>query len=190
MTRVLFIFTLTLTVSLSFAQKKDNRLQKQVESLVQGFGGTVGIYIKNLKNSKVVTINADTVFPTASIVKLPILLGVMDKINQGELSYHQNLRYRDSLLYEGVDILGSFKDTEHIELSKVMMLMLTMSDNTASLWLQSLAGGGLRINAILDSLGYKHTRINSRTPGREAIRNLYGWGQTTPREMAQLFESI
>ena len=71
-----------------------------------------------------------------------------------------------------------------------MMLMLTMSDNTASLWLQSLAGTGTRINAILDSNGLQHTKVNSRTPGREANRTQYGWGQTTPREMVMLMEKI
>ncbi len=70
------------------------------------------------------------------------------------------------------------------------MLMLTTSDNTASLWLQSLTGGGLRINQLLDSLGMTATRVNSRTPGREANRNEYGWGQTSPREMAMLMEKI
>jgi beta-lactamase class A len=114
----------------------------------------------------------------------------MDKINRGELSYHQSLTYRDSLLYAGVDILGSLKQDEKIELGKVMMLMLTMSDNTASLWLQSLAGTGTRINQILDSLGFIHTRVNSRTPGRENHRTLYGWGQSTPREMSEIFERI
>ncbi|HWJ29721.1 MAG TPA: serine hydrolase, partial [Flavisolibacter sp.] len=31
---------------------------------------------------------------------------------------------------------------------------------------------------------------NSRTPGREAARKEFGWGQTTPREMATLMEMI
>jgi len=93
-------------------------------------------------------------------------------------------------LYPGVDILGSFKNNEKIELSKVMLLMLSLSDNTASLWLQSLAGGGVRINELMDSLGMKVTRVNSRTPGREAERNEYGWGQTSPYEMAELMEKI
>jgi len=172
------------------AQKIDKKLQREIEETIQGFNGNIGVYIKNLKNNKIVSINADTIFPTASMVKIPILIGIMDKINRGELDYHQVLRYRDSLLYAGVDILGSFKDTEKIELSKVMMLSLTMSDNTASLWLQSLAGKGTRINEILDSLGFQYTRVNSRTPGREANRNQYGWGQTTPKEMAMLMEKI
>jgi beta-lactamase class A len=185
----LFVIALLTLVSLS-AQKTDRKLQKQVEKLIAGFNGDIGVYIKNLKNGKTVSIHADTIFPTASMVKIPILIGTMDKINKGELEYHQTLKYRDSLLYAGVDILGSFKDTERIELSKVMMLMLTMSDNTASLWLQSLAGTGTRINQILDSLGFQYTRVNSRTPGREENRKAYGWGQTTPKELAALMEKI
>ena len=183
---------LLLICSLSFmilaAQKTDKKLQRQIEDLITGFNGNIGIYVKNLKNGKTVHINADTIFPTASMVKIPILIGVMDKINKGELAYHQNLQYRDSLLYAGVDILGSFKDTERIELSKVMMLMLTMSDNTASLWLQNLADKGTRINELMDSAGFTHTRVNSRTPGRESNRTQYGWGQTTPYEMAVLMD--
>jgi beta-lactamase class A len=42
----------------------------------------------------------------------------------------------------------------------------------------------------LDSLGFIATRVNSRTPGREAWRSQYGWGQTSPREMANLVEKI
>jgi beta-lactamase class A len=173
-----------------FAQKVDKKLQKEVEDAIKGFNGNIGVYIMNIKNDKTVMVNADTTFPTASMVKIPILIGIMDKISEGELGYRQNLTYRDSLLYAGVDILGSFKDTEKIELGKVMMLSLTMSDNTASLWLQSLAGKGVRINQILDSLGFRNTRVNSRTPGRQTNQSEYGWGQTTPKEMGTIMERI
>jgi Beta-lactamase class A len=184
---VLFLFTIC---SISYAQKKDRKLEREITEAIKGFNGNVGIYCINLKNNKTVSIHADTVFPTASMVKIPILIGIMTKINRGELDYHQELLYRDSLLYPGVDILGAFRDTSKIELSKVMMLSLTMSDNTASLWLQSLAGTGERINQILDSLGLKVTRVNSRTPGRREAQMMYGWGQTSPYEMASIMKMI
>ena len=175
----------------TFAQRTDNKLQKQVEYLIKGFNGDIGVYVHDLKHNKIVAINADTIFPTASIVKISILIGIMNKIQNHELDYHQRLIYTDSLYYsEGDDILSNFKDSSTIELSKVMMLMLTISDNCASLWLQGLAGGGTRINQILDSLGYKATRVNSRTPGRENYRSMYGWGQTSPREIAAIMENI
>ncbi len=185
----ILFFALFILINTS-AQKADKHLQSAIQNLVNDFHGQVGVFVHDLKKNKIAAINADSVFPTASMIKIPILIGIMNKMEDSELQYHQSLVYKDSLLYAGVDILGSFKNNEKIELSKVMMLMLTMSDNTASLWLQSLAGGGSRINEQLDRLGVKNTRVNSRTPGRESNRTEFGWGQTSPREMAALIEKI
>jgi beta-lactamase class A len=183
-----FIFVVALVPAQ--AQKVNKKLQHALETLTTGFKGDVGIYVKDLHTGKFASINADSIFPTASMVKVPILIGIMDKLNKGELKYHQELTYKDSLFYAGSDLLASLKHNEKVELSKVIMLMLTTSDNTASLWLQSLAGTGTRINQILDSIGYTATRVNSRTPGREAGRDKFGWGQTSPKEMATMFEAL
>ena len=172
------------------AQNINKKLQKNVQALVNDYKGDIGIFIKSLKTGKVVQINADTVFPTASIVKVPILIGIINKIKLGELSYHQEFSYNDSMLYAGVDILGSFKNGEKIELSKLIMLMLSMSDNTASLWLQKLAGTGTAINVLMEKNGFVSTYVNSRTTGRENDRTQYGWGQTTPKEIAVIFEKL
>lgn len=179
---------LLLMVTAAFAQT-DKKLNTQLQAVIKGFNGQVGIYVQNLKTGKTVAINADTLFPTASMIKVSIQCGLMDKIEKGELKYNQKLGYRDSLLYVGEDILGSFKDKDTIQLSKVAMLMITMSDNTASLWLQKLVTGAY-INNWLDQNGFKVMRVNSKVAGREAIRKRYGWGVTTPYEMCRLFTMI
>lgn len=190
-----FLFILlgliVLSVEPAFSQtlKEDNKLKAQLQQLLKGFNGDAGIYVQNLKTNKYVAINADSIFPTASMIKIPIMIGTFDKIRQGTLKYEQDLVYRDSLHYDD-GIVGSLRDSAKIPLSQVMMLMCTISDNTGSLWLQALSGGGKRINTILDSLGFQVTRVNSRTPGREANRNQYGWGQTSPREMAKLLTML
>ncbi|MGZ5285577.1 MAG: serine hydrolase, partial [Flavisolibacter sp.] len=51
-------------------------------------------------------------------------------------------------------------------------------------------GTGRAINHLLDSMGFVHTRVNSRTEGRLEYWRKYGWGQTTPKEMAMLMQSI
>ncbi len=187
----IFLFLLLATCSLHLnAQREDRQLKAGLQQIMANFHGIAGVYVKNLRTGKVVLINADTVFPTASIVKIPIFTGILSKMQTGELNYDSEFVYKDSLYYAGSDILGSFKANEKIPLKKLIMLMLTTSDNTASLWLQGLAGGGTRINQILDSMGLKDTRVNSRTPGREGNRNIYGWGQTTPREMGTILEKM
>lgn len=186
----LFLGLMLLCCMPALAQKTDRKLEKKLTEAIGDFNGEIGIYVKDLKSGKTVAINADTVFPTASIVKIPILMGITHQIMNGQYTYDSVVSYDTSYLYRGEDILGEFKDGGNIRIKKLIMLMLTTSDNTASLWLQALSGTGTRINQIMDSLGYRQTRVNSRTPGREASRAQYGWGQTTPREIANLLESI
>ena len=83
-----------------------------------------------------------------------------------------------------------FKDSSATEVSVLAALMMAYSDNTTSLWNQALAGGGEQVNVLMEKYGLKDTRVNSRTKGREEIRKIYGWGQTTPREMATLVSKI
>lgn len=191
MKKVFICFICLLSLFKSFSQHKDKKLEAAVFKLIEGFNGQIGVYVKSLKTGNTISINGDTVFPTASIVKVPILIGIMDRINKNELNYHQKLVWYDTLNYDpGEDIVAYLKPQSEIELSKVMMLMMTISDNTGSLWLQSIAGTGTKINRLLDSMGYHATRVNSRTPGREADRSVFGWGQTTPNEMGKIFEDI
>lgn len=186
----IYVSALLIAIGTLACSTETESLESKIKKRVTGFKGDVGIFVKNLKTGEEVAIHADSLFPTASMIKVPITIGIFDKIEKGEMKYDSVLTYRDSLLYAGEDILGSFKDGEKISLSKVLMLMITTSDNTASLWCQYLAGTGTAINALLDDYGFANTRVNSRTEGRQENWKQYGWGQTTPREMAELVMRI
>lgn len=188
LTQFALIAFLLFTASVASAQT-DKKLTAKLQELLRGFHGEAGIYVQNLKTGKTAGISQDTLFPTASMIKVSIQCGLMDKIEKGELQYNQKLVYKDSLLYPGEDILGSFKNNDTIQLSKVALLMITMSDNTASLWLQKLVGSDY-INNWLQQNGFTDMRVNSRAPGREKFQKIYGWGVTTPREMCRLFTLI
>ena len=171
--------------------RRDAALEARLQQLLTPFHGTVGVYVRHLKSGRYAAIRADEVFPTASMIKVPIMLAVFQQIADGRLGWLDTLTYRDSLLYAGEDdLLGKLRDSAPIPLAQVALLMITTSDNTASLWLQKLVGTGSAINAWLAGHGFDSTRVNSRTPGREDARKAYGWGQTTPREMADLLVMI
>lgn len=169
---------------------QDADLQAAVEDAVAGFEGTAGVYVQHLPTGRTASVQADSLFPTASMIKVPILVGVFDRIEAGALDYGGDLTFRDSLRYSTDDLFGDLRDGSEVPLHQAVELMLSASDNTASLWLQDLAGGGETINAWLDAHGYERTRVNSRTTGRKPNWERYGWGQTTPREMAVLVHRI
>lgn len=80
--RICFAFLIICISISSAAQKTDRKLEDKLRQLTADFKGDVGIYVKQLKTGKTVAIQADSIFPTASMVKIPILIGIMDKLNK------------------------------------------------------------------------------------------------------------
>ncbi len=165
----------------------DSALAAKLGGLVRGFRGEVGIYVRHLPSGASAELRADELFPTASLVKIPILLTLYDRVEQGALDPDARVPYPDTLRYryvEATDVAGYMVPGDTLPLSELAFLMLSVSDNVASLWIQALVGGGAAVNEWLAAHGFEATRVNSRTPGREEARSAYGWGQTTPREIA------
>ncbi len=179
-----------MNILLVTAQTIDKNLEKSIKKEIENFRGDIGVYVHHLKKNKIVAINADTVFPTASLIKVPILVGVFQKIHDGELKLSQPFIYNAKRAYGGSGLMQFYKDSAATDLSTMISLMLTYSDNVAAIWLQELSGGGIVINKLMDSLGLVNTKVNSRTEGRQDIWKKYGWGQTTPQELAELFTLI
>ena len=178
-------------IILTAGPNQNQDLAVKLNNLVKDFRGDVGIYVHNLKSCETVEINADTLFPTASMIKVSIMLKIFDMIEQGILDYDSTLTwYADSINYPfEYGILSSFQDGKTINLDEVVSLMITYSDNHAALWCQKMAGGKA-INEWLAGNGFVNTRMNSRTEGRQGDWEKYGWGQTTPKEMAGLLVLI
>lgn len=181
--------TASLNSAASAPERRDADLQAKLEALITGFKGDAGIYVRHLKSGRTAAIRADEIFPTASMIKVPILVGTFDAIEKGRFSFQQMVTYRDSLRYQYDDSLGVPRDGAKIPIARLTLQMITESNNTSSLWLQGLVGGA-NINQWLQQHGLDSTRVNSRVAGREADRTKYGWGQTTPREMAALLVMI
>ena len=177
---------------LSAQGRPDSALQAKLEARVRDFRGDVGIYVRQLESGATAAIAADTIFPTASMVKLPLLVTLYDQVQRGVLDMDTRLTYHDSLYYgdeEDDDIVNKMRPGETVTLSKLTFFMISTSDNTASLWIQGLVTGAT-VNRWLEEHGFEATRVNSRVEGRQEDREHFGWGQTTPREMAELIVMV
>lgn len=184
------LFALFLILFTSCSENANNDFEISMERMIENFNGDVSVYIEHMESGYSYTYRSEELFPTASMIKIPILIGVYDYIEKGKLTYLEDLIYKDSLAVEGVDLLASFKNNSKIPLSELLFLMISLSDNTASLWAQDLAGGGKEINDLMMQYGFHSTRVNSRVKGREQDYKNYGWGQTTAMEMSSIVKSI
>lgn len=142
--KVLSILTILVScagTNTSFIPDTANTKQ-ELESLISNFAGDVGIYARHLDSGEEIIINADSLYPTASMIKVPILLALFDRIEKDSLDYDSTFMWLPEVVnYPAGGMLSSFKDSSTIPLTKIISLMITYSDNHASLWCQGLAGG-------------------------------------------------
>lgn len=168
----------------------DAELQRALEQAVQNFGGDVGVYVRHLPTGATAAIRADELFPTASMVKVPILATLFDRASRGGMPLDTPLVFHDSLRYNEEDVAMTLAHGARVTPRELAFMTAALSHNTAALWLQALVGGGAEVNRWLADNGFALTRVNSRTPGRRPDWERYGWGQTTPREIAELMVRI
>ena len=171
----------------------NNNPFKKIEILLNNFNGEVGFYFLHLDKGIDFGINENKIFPSASLIKIPIMVQIFNRVENDILNIDSLLFYDSSLInykYKGDDSIARFKENETISINKLLTYMITFSDNHASLWLQNIAGGGTKINEILDKYNFTKTKVNSRTLNREDQYLQYGWGQTTPKEMSKLMIEI
>lgn len=158
---------------------------------IDDFNGVAGVYVRNLKTGEELMVNPDTVFPTASMIKVPIMGKIFQDMEHGKFAYAERVPYDTIYSYRFTrDMINQMPHGSEISLSRLIYLMVCVSDNTSSIWLQAKAGGGLGINEWLAGHGFEMTRVNSRTEGRQEAFRRFGWGQTTPREMTELMVRI
>ena len=189
-----YIFFILISIFLSNCNTAfNNNPFKKIEILLNNFNGEVGFYFLHLDKGIDFGINENKIFPSASLIKIPIMVQIFNRVENDNLNLDSLLFYDSSLInykYKGDDSIARFKENETISINKLLTHMITFSDNHASLWLQIIAGGGTKINEILDKYNFTKTKVNSRTLNREDQYLQYGWGQTTPKEMSKLMIEI
>jgi len=188
----IFVFLISIFLSNRTTAFNNNPFKK-IEILLNNFNGEVGFYFLHLDKGIDFGINENKIFPSASLIKIPIMVQIFNRVENDNLNLDSLLFYDSSLInykYKGDDSIARFKENETISINKLLTHMITFSDNHASLWLQIIAGGGTKINEILDKYNFTKTKVNSRTLNREDQYLQYGWGQTTPKEMSKLMIEI
>ena len=57
--------------------------QNEIYRILSGLAGTVGLYVEDCQSGEIFTINPEHVFPSASVIKVPMLALLMRDAQQG-----------------------------------------------------------------------------------------------------------
>lgn len=165
-------------------------LAARVRAAADRLDARVGVHLRHLGTGDEVSIDADETFRAACMAKVPILVTLLQRVVDGELDWGSRFEVTADRAYGLDQVVDRLRIGSQIELAELVHLMVSLSDVGAGLWCQEIAGGGERVNDWLAGHGYDRTRVNSRTPGREADFARWGWGETTPREACDLLVAI
>jgi D-alanyl-D-alanine carboxypeptidase (penicillin-binding protein 5/6) len=170
-------------------------LEAVLKPLIEKHEGEVGIAVKHLKTGEKYEYKADRAMPTASLIKLPVMISTFEQIEKGKLDPKELIELKKSDQVPGSGILTShFSPGTEISLRDAIRLMIVYSDNTATnLVLDKL--GLPTTNECMERLGCPDTKINSKVFKRETSINKdrsrkYGLGSTSARDMVKLCELL
>jgi beta-lactamase class A len=167
-------------------------LRRVLDSIADAHHGIVGYTVIDLETGARISRRGDETFPTASLIKVSILVTVYDLVAKGQLSLDDPLTVLKIDQVPGSGIIQFLHNGTILTVHDAAWLMSTISDNTATnLLLDRIIIR--RVWAKMDSLGLQHTRVHSKSFLRSSSVAMdssvkYGLGVTTPNEMAHLFE--
>jgi beta-lactamase class A len=175
----------------SFVRADTSRLHRTLDSLAGAHHGTVGYTVLNVDTGERLERRGDETFPTASLIKVPILVTVYDLVEQKKLSLDDPLTLLNIDKVPGSGNLQFMHDGATVTVRDAAWLMSVTSDNTATnLLLDRIVIR--RVWEKMEKLGLPHTKVHSKVYLRMASVAMdssvkYGLGVTTPNEMARLF---
>ena len=204
----LFAFAATLALSSSaFSQQKPEtphdtgndllwkKLETRVEQISARLDGVMGIAILDLTDGRILLRNADRVFPTASSIKIAILLELYRQDQQAREGEQGKAKLNDIYSFDPKDLAedsqimaGLTPGVTRVTNRDLAQFVVAVSDNAAANVLIDRVGMQ-NVNATLRSLGLTKTMLRRKMMDIAAA----GRGDenvSTPHEMARLLELI
>jgi beta-lactamase class A len=207
----LLLVCLAATTSSHAAQQPgvSPQISEQVQSLITKFPGTVGIDAVNLKTGATFSFHADDPVPTASTIKLPIMIELFYEASEGRIDWNQKLQLTEAEKVSGSGVLTELTGGDELTIRDLMHLMIVVSDNTATNLLLERIGGeavnrrmqrlGLHVTAVMHNImeprvdaGVSLTaeQVGMTAEGAKPGNQQWGTGRSCPREMVTLLTDL
>jgi beta-lactamase class A len=193
-------------------------VEAEIADLAEDTGGIVGVAATQFATGRHIGYREDELFPTASVIKLPLLVTLYEDAIAGRIDLSERVTYRGETKVAGSGVLQYLDDGLRPTLRDLAVLMMSVSDNTATDLLFDRVGKD-RIEATMDRLGLASIRApfdiremlmelvdmdHSKPGGYDELRRLLrisaGTGgrsmipeqadRTTPADMCRLLELI
>jgi beta-lactamase class A len=151
-------------------------LEVIIRARLDSLDAQTSFYAKHLATGREVSVRADVPMNTASVIKIPVMILAFRDADAGRLNLDERYTIRQEDLRRGSGLLQTFAVGLQPTLRDIVRQMIITSDNTATDIMIAKVGRE-RVNQLLDSLGYRQTRLIMTTG--QLFRAL--WVQLDPK---------
>src|SRR5579884_1449072 len=146
-------------------------LRQRIRTIARRLDGTMGVYVHALASGETVEINADRSFQMASVFKVPILAELACQAVAGTLSLDERVELTEEMKAPGSGVLKELSAGTSLTVRDLAMLMIIVSDNTATDILLDRVGRNA-VNARLRACGLERTTVSMSC--RQLLYDLVG----------------
>lgn len=161
------------------------KLKSQLQNLINLYPSVKSaIYVFDYETGNYIDIKADEIYPTASIIKIPILIDLFKSIELEAISLDDKMALTEYYRTEGSGSIQFKAKNSMWKIDDLARLMITESDNSATNMVMSSIGGIHGVNQSIRDWGIKHTEIQTWLP------DLSGNNHSTARELGKMLYNI
>lgn len=138
------------------------KLAAEIEKIANNFDGVMGVAIRDLATGEEILANSQLTFPTGSSIKIPVLIELHKQAAEGKYKLTDQRWVERTDKVGGSGVINNFGDrTSQLSLNDLAVLMIVLSDNTATTMLIDQTGMA-NVNVTLDQLGLKAIRLQRK----------------------------
>lgn len=165
-------------------------LQRRLDAARNWYSGIYSLAARNVQTGEEILVDPTRQYPTASTFKMPIMIEVFNQIDQGKIGLHDRIELTESVIVEGSGVLRDLELGLQPTVHDVTMLMIIVSDNTATNMLIDLVGGPAKITATMHEMGYSTISINNRIDFELIKDDNRALAVASPRDYMLIMEKI
>ena len=176
MKRIFLIIAFSVVHLTAFAQLSardilKQKTEKDLQMIVASSPSITGMMAVDLISGESISINENLIFTQASAIKIPILMEVYKQAYEKKFALSDIRPVLPSNTVAGSGILNAMVDPVNLSIRNLCVLMIGLSDNSATNTLIELVGMK-NVNNTMISLGFSNTKLQRKMIDQPAsLRN-------------------
>ncbi|MGB3404284.1 MAG: serine hydrolase [Microcoleaceae cyanobacterium] len=165
--------------------QEDKILKNEITNLAAGLSQlNLGLMFVDLNTGSYVDIEGESSFPSASTIKIPILVAFFQAVDAGKIRLDEMLTMEDQHIAGGSGDMQYQPSGSQYTALETAAKMIVISDNTATNMLIDRLGGPEALNKKFMDWGLKDTVLRNLLP------DLPGANKTSPKDLLSILSQV